>query len=218
MSRHIGRLPPRWRKTEAPHFLVFHAGCCDASARRKQQSRETACERATDHVGIRPWANANTIMQKPKFSLAKELICVARHSSTGLFRVSGRIDISASNGLLHNVWLWNKHPSQISGPQRPPIIKNEHSIVAHISIIKSVVRNMLMSYYFRLKWQLYMTHNLNSFLILLWSLRLCGGERLAVTGSNSHISKDLLRPQLNGGNVGGLIGDLLLQFLKPGSN
>lgn len=51
----------------------------------------------------------------------------------------------------------------------------------------------------------------------LWSLRLSGDERLAITRSNPHVSKDLLRPQLNRGDVGGLIRNLLLQFLKPGA-
>lgn len=44
-------------------------------------------------------------------------------------------------------------------------------------------------------------------------LVLTGHERLAVTGSNAHVGEDLLWSELDGGDVGGLVGDLLLEAL-----
>ena len=38
-------------------------------------------------------------------------------------------------------------------------------------------------------------------------------ERLAVAGSNADISENLLRSEFNGGDVAGLVGNLLLKFL-----
>lgn len=48
---------------------------------------------------------------------------------------------------------------------------------------------------------------------LLLRLALPSDEGLAVARSNAHIGEDLRRSQLNGGDVLGLVGDLLLEFL-----
>lgn len=48
---------------------------------------------------------------------------------------------------------------------------------------------------------------------LLFGLAL-RNKRLAVARANSHVGKDLLRSELDGGGVCGLVGDLLLQFLQ----
>lgn len=49
---------------------------------------------------------------------------------------------------------------------------------------------------------------------LLFRLRLPRNKRLAITGTDAHIRKDLLWPQLDGGDVLGLVGNLLLNFLS----
>jgi hypothetical protein len=52
---------------------------------------------------------------------------------------------------------------------------------------------------------------------LLLRLALSRNEGLAVTRADAHISKDLLWSELDGSDVRGLIGDLLLEFLPWGS-
>jgi hypothetical protein len=47
----------------------------------------------------------------------------------------------------------------------------------------------------------------------LLRLVLTGHERLAVAGADAHVGEDLLLSELDGGDVGGLVGDLLLEVL-----
>ena len=49
---------------------------------------------------------------------------------------------------------------------------------------------------------------------LLLRLALSRDERLAITRANAHVGKDLLRSELDGGDVCGLVRDLLLEFLS----
>ena len=62
------------------------------------------------------------------------------------------------------------------------------------------------------------TRSLDSFcthrLLLRLVVALAGNEGLALDGTELPVRHDLLWPQLDGGNVGGLVGDLLHEFLQ----
>lgn len=51
---------------------------------------------------------------------------------------------------------------------------------------------------------------------LLLRLLLPRDKGLAVARADAHVGKDLLWSKVNGGDVGGLVGNLLLEFLRAG--